>query len=111
MITLERRKAIAATLADIFWECNLKDTRYCGASVDALFPRPAIVAMGNLSNVVYGAWDKEGGFYIWQPDYGTWKEVRGADDFGPAVAKTMDGWQIYVGNDMKLKGEIVYWLP
>ncbi|EKH6153795.1 Phage protein [Escherichia phage rV5_ev158] len=111
MVTLERRKAIAATLADIFWECNLKDTRYCGASVDALFPRPTIVAMGNLSNVVYGAWDKEGGFYIWQPDYGTWKEVRGADDFGPAVAKTMDGWQIYVGNDMKLKGEIVYWLP
>ncbi|ECI7052494.1 Uncharacterised protein [Escherichia coli] len=111
MVTLERRKAIAATLADIFWDCNLKDTRYCGASVDALFPRPTIVAMGNLSNVVYGAWDKEGGFYIWQPDYGTWKEVRGADDFGPAVAKTMDGWQIYVGNDMKLKGEIVYWLP
>lgn len=111
MVTLERRKAIAATLADIFWECNLKDTRYCGASVDALFPRPTIVAMGNLSNVVYGAWDKEGGFYIWQPDHGTWKEVRGADDFGPAVAKTMDGWQIYVGNDMKLKGEIVYWLP
>lgn len=111
MVTLERRKAIAATLADIFWECNLKDTRYCGASVDALFPRPTIVAMGNLSNVVYGAWDKEGGFYIWQPDYGTWKEVRGADDFGPAVAKTMDGWKIYVGNDMKLKGEIVYWLP
>lgn len=111
MVTLERRKAIAATLADIFWECNLKDTRYCGASVDALFPRPTIVAMGNLSNVVYGAWDKEGGFYIWQPDYGTWKEVRGEDDFGPAVAKTMDGWKIYVGNDMKLKGEIVYWLP
>lgn len=111
MVTLERRKAIAATLADIFWECNLKDTRYCGASVDALFPRPTIVAMGNLSNVVYGAWDKEGGFYIWQPDYGTWKEVRDADDFGPAVAKKMDGWQIYVGNDMKLKGEIVYWLP
>lgn len=110
MVTLERRKAIAATLADIFWDCNLKDTRNCGASVDALFPRPTIVAMGNLSNVVYGAWDKEGGFYIWQPDYGTWKEVRGADDFGPAAAK-MDGWQIYVGNDMKLKGEIVYWLP
>ena len=76
MVTLERRKAIAATLADIFWDCNLKDTRNCGASVDALFPRPTIVAMGNLSNVVYGAWDKEGGFYIWQPDYGTWKEVR-----------------------------------
>ncbi len=110
MVTLERRKAIAATLADIFWECNLKDTRYCGASVDALFPRPTIVAMGNLSNVVYGAWDKEGGFYIWQPDYGTWKEVRGSADFTPAEAK-MDGWKIYVGNDMELKGEIVYWLP
>lgn len=110
MVTLERRKAIAATLADIFWDCNLKDTRNCGASVDVLFPRPTIVAMGNLLDVVYGAWDKEGGFYIWQPDYGAWKEVRGADDFGPTVAK-MDGWEIYVGNDMKLKGEIVYWLP
>lgn len=110
MVTLERRKAIAATLADIFWDCNLKDTRYCGASVDVLFPRPTIVAMGSLLGVVAGAWDKEGGFYIWQPDYGTWKEVRGADDFGPAVAKR-DGWEIYVGNDMKLKGEIVYWLP
>lgn len=110
MVTLERRKAIAATLADIFWECNLKDTRYCGASVDALFPRPTIVAMGNLLDVVYGSWDKEGGFYIWQPDYGTWKEVSGSSDFTPAVAK-MDGWKIYVGNDMELKGEIVYWLP
>ena len=79
-------------------------------SVDVLFPRPTIVAMGNLLDVVYGAWDKEGGFYIWQPDYGTWKEVSGSTDFTPAVAK-MDGWKIYVGNDMELKGEIVYWLP
>lgn len=66
--------------------------------------------MGNLLDVVYGAWDKEGGFYIWQPDYGTWKEVSGSTEFTPAVAK-MDGWKIYVGNDMELKGEIVYWLP
>lgn len=110
MVTLERRKAIAATLADIFWDCNLKDTRYCCASVDVLFPRPTIVAMGNWLNVVYCAWDKEGGFYIWQPDYGSWKEVRGSEDFTPAAAK-MDGWQIYVGNGMELKGEIVYWLP
>ncbi|WP_105492177.1 hypothetical protein [Escherichia coli] len=110
MVTLERRKAIAATLADIFWDCNLKDTRYCGASVDVLFPRPTIIAMGNLPGAVTGAWDKEGGFYIWQSVYGAWKEVRGAEDFGPTAAK-MDGWKIYVGNDMKLKGEIVYWLP
>ena len=53
MVTLERRKAIAATLADIFWDCNLKSTRNCGASVDVLFPRPTIVAKGNLHDVVY----------------------------------------------------------
>lgn len=47
------------------------------------------------------------GWRVWDS---TTNLKRGADDFGPAAAK-MDGWQIYVGNDMKLKGEIVYWLP
>lgn len=110
MVTLNERKEAAKALAEVFMDCNLKDTRNCGESVDVLFPRPKIVAFGNLLNVVNGAWDKDGGFYIWQPDYGSWKEVRGAEDFGPVAAK-LDGWEIYVGNNMDLKGEIVYWLP
>lgn len=106
-LNLVERKSIAIVLRDIFNVSDLYDTHGIWETARLLFPAPVIVAISK-NGLVKRAWDKFGQSYVWADQLGCWFEERNPVSLNN---ERIRGIEIITGKNIRLKGEIVFWLP
>lgn len=104
---LRERNSIATVLCDIFNVSDPYDTHNMWETARILFPTPVIVAISK-NGLVKRAWDKFGQSYVWADQLGCWFEERNPVSLSN---ERMRGIDIITGKNIRLKGEIVFWLP
>lgn len=104
---LRERNSIAMVLCDIFNVSDPYDTHSMWETARILFPTPVIVAISK-NGLVKRAWDKFGQSYVWADQLGCWFEERNPVSLNN---ERMRGIEIITGKNIRLKGEIVFWLP